>query len=137
MKNRMARPVIRSDGCEFASVSDAASSCATDPQRVIAAAKATEIGVHKTLSGFQWAYADQKPITWPKRESYQGRSASVVRSDGRQFNSLLEAGESVNYTTSAISQAARATSRREFMEVGGYQWAYSSFVPEVWPKKPE
>lgn len=134
----MARPVIRSDGREFASVMEAASSCAVDSNRLVAAAKATEIGVYKTLSGFQWAYADQKPITWPKHESYYGRSASVVRSDGKQFDGMKEAEVQTGCcTVKEIGQAARATSRGEYMEAGGYQWAYTSFVPKVWPKKSE
>jgi hypothetical protein len=131
------RALLRSDGQEFESVREAEIICLIDKNRLIAAARATGEGIYKKVAGFQWAYADQKPITWPKQESYHGRSPSMVRSDGLRFNSIQEAAASIGwYTTKEIGQAARATSRGEYMEVGSYQWAYSSFVPKVWPKKP-
>jgi hypothetical protein len=55
-----------------------------------------------------------------------------------QFDNLQAAVLTVNCcTVREIGEAARATSRGEYMEAGGYQWAYSSFIPEIWPKKPE
>ena len=129
------RPVVRSDGKEYPSISAAARDIFRTVGPVHLACKATKYGVYQTVGGFQWACIDEVPKVWPPPIS---RWKPVVNSNGEKFSSVSEAARNMSApgaATGSISAAAKGTQRGLYRTAGRLQWAYADQVPEVWPVK--
>jgi uncharacterized protein (DUF2249 family) len=129
-----AKPVVRSDGVEFVSVTKAGAANFVSPLHITAACQATQQGRYREVHGFQWAYADQKPEVWPEKKNCWGdRVREVISSDGVVFISTLQAAMSAKCSKKDLNRAILATAHGRFRRCNGLQWAYVDQKPEVWP----
>ena len=66
------RPVVRSDGIEYESLSAAARDLELHGVASLhRAMQITMLGHYQAVKGFQFAYKDQKPEEWPEKQSQQ------------------------------------------------------------------
>jgi len=106
------RPVVRSDGVEYASVRLAAQAMKGSESAIGNCCA----GTSKTSYGFGWEYADVKVL--PKRGTKGLRP--VIRSDGVQFESVASAGRAVGVTPGCIGRACTKPENTS----GGFGWKY-------------
>ncbi len=86
---RKPRPVIRSDGVTFSSIIEASEATLVAVSNISSAATATARGFCRRAGGYQFAYV--KPDVWPVRRRRKTLLRSVIRTDGLQIDSLIEA----------------------------------------------
>lgn len=130
------RPVFCSNGDKFASVTAAAKAVKVARNTMSEAVLQTYLGKYRKCAGFQWSYADVKFQGWPhKKHGLGGAPRPIIRSDGREFPSIEGAARWAKQTTKIISKAVVCTSRGEYCECVGFQWAYADPKPKVWPEK--
>jgi hypothetical protein len=61
------------------------------------------------------------------------RARSIIRDDGQQYASGVEAARYISVQPARISEAAEMTRCGFYYAVKNHQFAYSDCVPEVWP----
>jgi len=62
------KPVVNSNGVEFASLAEAAHSAIVHTVSISVAAMGTRRGLYRTAGGLQWAYAGEVPEVWPVKQ---------------------------------------------------------------------
>ncbi len=127
------KPVVRSDGKEYPSISAAARDMSVHQTTVHAAVQHTLHRLYRTAGGYQWAYTDEISEVWPEKPTQ--REKPVVNSNGAEFTSMAEAARSTTAQAGSIFAAAMGTRRGLYRTAGGLQWACAGEVPEVWPVK--